>query len=186
MVLTIEEELKVNWNCSLFAFLVSNSRVIARVSTLITDQSSNIGCKVHCEALQEDIDDGKGEGGNKFTVAYDKLVIATGAEASTFGITGVHEHALFLRDVKNAMDIRTKLLLNLMKCEIPGLPEAPPAHSLLLLYLAAAADASNLLTQFSLYVFVEIGTMLHFLCTFLADILQDDLVVDLLIHCTKT
>jgi hypothetical protein len=134
LVLTIEEEVKADWNCSLFAFLVSNSRVIARVSTLIINQSSNIGCKVHCEALQEDIDDGKGEGGNKFTVAYDKLVIATGAEASTFGISGVHEHALFLRDVKNAMDIRTKLLLNLMKCEIPGLPEAPPVHSQLLLY----------------------------------------------------
>jgi hypothetical protein len=133
LVLTIEEEVNVDWNCSLFAFLVSNSRVIARVSTLITDQSSNIGCKVHCEALQEDID-GKGQDGNKFTVAYDKLVIATGAEASTFGITGVHEHALFLRDVKNAMDIRTKLLLNLMKCEIPGLPEAPPLHLPLLQY----------------------------------------------------
>ncbi|CAM6047802.1 unnamed protein product [Sphagnum compactum] len=88
---------------------------LARCTDINTDQH-----EVHCEALQEDIDDGKGEGGNKFTVAYDKLVIATGAEASTFGITGVHEHALFLRDVKNAMDIRTKLLLNLMKCEIPG------------------------------------------------------------------
>jgi len=177
---------KVDWNCSLFAFLVSNSRVIARVSTLITDQSSNIGCKVHCEALQEDIDDGKGEGGNKFTVAYDKLVIATGAEASTFGITGVHEHALFLRDVKNAMDIRTKLLLNLMKCEIPGLPEAPPVHSQLLLYPCSCCRCFKSAYQFSLYVFVEIGTMLHFLCNFLADILQHDLVVDLLIHCTKT
>jgi NADH:ubiquinone reductase (non-electrogenic) len=55
-----------------------------------------------------------------FRVAYDKLVVATGAEATTFGIDGVHEHAIFLCNVKNAMDIRSKLMLNLMRCEIPG------------------------------------------------------------------
>jgi NADPH-dependent 2,4-dienoyl-CoA reductase/sulfur reductase-like enzyme len=75
---------------------------------------------VHCEALRDDAAHDQEVSGKEFTVAYDKLVIATGAEASTFGIKGVHEHAIFLRDVKNAMDIRSKLLLNLMKCEIPG------------------------------------------------------------------
>jgi NADH:ubiquinone reductase (non-electrogenic) len=74
--------------------------------------------QVHCVAV---LDDGPGgKTGNNFTVAYDKLVIASGAEATTFGIKGVMEHALFLRDVQNARDIRTKLLLNLMLCEIPG------------------------------------------------------------------
>ena len=62
-----------------------------------------------------------GKTGAEFTVAYDKLVIATGAEASTFGIKGVTEYAILLRDVKNARDIRTRLLLNLMLCEIPGM-----------------------------------------------------------------
>ncbi len=75
---------------------------------------------MHCEALRDDAAHDLELSGKEFTVAYDKLVIATGAEASTFGIKGVHEHAIFLRDVKNAMDIRSKLLLNLMKCEIPG------------------------------------------------------------------
>lgn len=66
-------------------------------------------------------------GGNpdgwRFRVAYDKLVIAAGAAASTFGIHGVHEHAIFLREVRDAMAIRSKLLLNLLKCQTPGLPE---------------------------------------------------------------
>ncbi len=75
---------------------------------------------MHCKALRDDAAHDQEVSGKEFTVAYDKLVIATGAEASTFGIKGVHEHAIFLRDVKNAMDIRSKLLLNLMKCEIPG------------------------------------------------------------------
>lgn len=74
---------------------------------------------MHCKALRDDAAHDQEVSGKEFTVAYDKLVIATGAEASTFGIKGVHEHAIFLRDVKNAMDIRSKLLLNLMKCEIP-------------------------------------------------------------------
>jgi hypothetical protein len=34
-----------------------------------------------------------------FNVAYDKLVIASGAEPTTFGIKGVQEHAIFLREV---------------------------------------------------------------------------------------
>lgn len=74
---------------------------------------------MHCITVLDDMATGKT--GAEFTVAYDKLVIATGAEASTFGIKGVTEYAIFLRDVKNARDIRTKLLLNLMLCEIPGM-----------------------------------------------------------------
>lgn len=53
-------------------------------------------------------------------VAYDKLVIASGAEPSTFGIKGVKEHAFFLREVNHAQEIRKRLLLNLMLSENPG------------------------------------------------------------------
>uniref|UniRef100_A0A1D1ZBY4 NADH:ubiquinone reductase (non-electrogenic) n=1 Tax=Anthurium amnicola TaxID=1678845 RepID=A0A1D1ZBY4_9ARAE len=58
-----------------------------------------------------------------FKVAYDKLVIAAGAEASTFGIRGVKEHAIFLREVHHAQEIRRKLLLNLMLSDVPGISE---------------------------------------------------------------
>ncbi|KAH0862033.1 hypothetical protein HID58_079244 [Brassica napus] len=57
----------------------------------------------------------------KFKIAYDKLVLACGAEASTFGISGVLENAIFLREVHHAQEIRRKLLLNLMLSEVPGL-----------------------------------------------------------------
>jgi len=56
----------------------------------------------------------------QFKVAYDKLVIAAGAEPLTFGIKGVKEHAFFLREVNHAQEIRKKLLLNLMLSENPG------------------------------------------------------------------
>lgn len=58
-----------------------------------------------------------------FTVAYDKLVIAAGAQALTFNIKGVQEHAIFLREVSDAQSIRRKLLLNLMLSDIPGTSE---------------------------------------------------------------
>ncbi|XP_051125374.1 internal alternative NAD(P)H-ubiquinone oxidoreductase A1, mitochondrial-like [Andrographis paniculata] len=59
----------------------------------------------------------------RFRVAYDKLVIASGAEPLTFNIKGVKEHASFLREVSHAQEIRKKLLLNLMLSENPGMCE---------------------------------------------------------------
>ncbi|CAN4128423.1 unnamed protein product [Withania somnifera] len=38
----------------------------------------------------------------------------------TFGIKGVMEHAIFLREVHHAQEIRRKLLLNLMLSDVPG------------------------------------------------------------------
>ncbi|KAI7740950.1 hypothetical protein M8C21_027201 [Ambrosia artemisiifolia] len=58
-----------------------------------------------------------------FKISYDKLVIASGAEASTFGIKGVKEHAIFLREVHHAQEIRRKLLLNLMLSDVPGVSD---------------------------------------------------------------
>ncbi|VAH65579.1 unnamed protein product [Triticum turgidum subsp. durum] len=60
----------------------------------------------------------------KFKVSYDKLVFGCGAEASTFGIRGVTEHATFLREVHDAQEIRRKLLLNLMLSDVPGMVTA--------------------------------------------------------------
>lgn len=78
--------------------------------------------EVHCLAV-----DGRGdvmaEDSKPFSVAYDKLVIAAGAQALTFNIQGVQEHAIFLREVSDAQNIRRKLLLNLMLSDIPGTPE---------------------------------------------------------------
>ncbi|KAJ4703401.1 Internal alternative NAD(P)H-ubiquinone oxidoreductase [Melia azedarach] len=60
---------------------------------------------------------------HRFKVAYDKLVIAAGAEPLTFGIKGVKENAFFLREVNHAQEIRKKLLLNLMLSQNPGISE---------------------------------------------------------------
>ncbi|EEE67419.1 hypothetical protein OsJ_24758 [Oryza sativa Japonica Group] len=76
--------------------------------------------EVHCTAA-----DGDGLPANpyNFKVSYDKLVIASGSEPLTFGIKGVAENAIFLREVSHAQEIRRKLLTNLMLSENPGLSE---------------------------------------------------------------
>ncbi|KAI9123788.1 hypothetical protein K1719_005088 [Acacia pycnantha] len=76
--------------------------------------------EVHCEAVNNG---GLPREPYQFQVAYDKLVIAAGAEPSTFGTKGVKEHAFFLREVYHAQEIRKKLLLNLMLSENPGISE---------------------------------------------------------------
>lgn len=58
--------------------------------------------------------------GAAFSVQYDKLAICTGSQGSTFGIPGVHQHAHFLRDVKQAEAIRQRLIENLALAGIPG------------------------------------------------------------------
>lgn len=73
--------------------------------------------QVHCETVTDALSTVKPW---KFKIAYDKLVLACGAEASTFGINGVLENAIFLREVHHAQEIRRKLLLNLMLSEVPG------------------------------------------------------------------
>ncbi|KAJ8749764.1 hypothetical protein K2173_012315 [Erythroxylum novogranatense] len=75
---------------------------------------------VHCQTVTDGVDTMDPW---KFKISYDKLVIALGAEASTFGIQGVKEHAIFLREVQHAQEIRRKLLLNLMLSDMPGIPE---------------------------------------------------------------
>ncbi|KAJ4831392.1 Internal alternative NAD(P)H-ubiquinone oxidoreductase A1, mitochondrial [Turnera subulata] len=76
--------------------------------------------EVYCETVSKG---GLSNDPHRFKVAYDKLVIAAGAEPVTFGIRGVKEHAFFLREVNHAQEIRKKLLLNLMLSEKPGISE---------------------------------------------------------------
>ncbi|KAF5373261.1 hypothetical protein D9615_007477 [Tricholomella constricta] len=49
-------------------------------------------------------------GNTPFPIRYDKLVIAVGAYSQTFNVPGVKENAHFLKDVKDARKIRSRIL----------------------------------------------------------------------------
>lgn len=57
----------------------------------------------------------------RFTVAYDFLVISVGAENNTFGIPGVAEHAVFLKELNDARTIRERIISCLERADVPGI-----------------------------------------------------------------
>lgn len=57
--------------------------------------------------------------GELFDLNYDKLIIAVGCYSQTFGIPGVKEHALFLKDVGDARKIRNRLLVCFETAALP-------------------------------------------------------------------
>ena len=69
---------------------------------------------------EERVVEARSSDGVRFFVDYDVLAISTGSQGSTFGIPGVVEHAHFLRDAANADAIRTRLISNWNKANIPG------------------------------------------------------------------
>ncbi|CAG8814330.1 4887_t:CDS:10, partial [Gigaspora margarita] len=66
---------------------------------------------------------------DKFNIRYNTLVVAVGANSNTFGIPGVGDYALFLKDISDARKIRQRVIEcfehasqpNVTKEEIPGL-----------------------------------------------------------------
>lgn len=59
-------------------------------------------------------------GGETFELAYDVLILAVGAKSNTFGIPGVNEHALFLKEVSDARAIRQKIIDCFERAARPG------------------------------------------------------------------
>jgi len=69
-----------------------------------------------------DISDVKGEV-SQFTIPYDQLVIAVGADTATFGIPGVKEHSVFMRSIDDVQKLRNKVMDCFETAIIPGQPE---------------------------------------------------------------
>ncbi|PMD41092.1 FAD/NAD(P)-binding domain-containing protein [Hyaloscypha variabilis F] len=59
-----------------------------------------------------------------FVLSYDIVVIAPGSTNNTFNTPGVAEHAVFLRNAKDAMKIASRIQDCFEKASIPGLTEA--------------------------------------------------------------
>ena len=59
-----------------------------------------------------------------FELGYDYLVVSVGAEPATFGTPGVHEHAVFLKQLEHARKIRSRVLDALETACIPGQPDS--------------------------------------------------------------
>ncbi|KAF2769842.1 FAD/NAD(P)-binding domain-containing protein [Teratosphaeria nubilosa] len=64
------------------------------------------------------------EKGKVFGMKYDKLIVAVGCYAQTFGTPGVKEHAYFLKDVGDARRLRNRMLSCFEVAALPTMTEA--------------------------------------------------------------
>jgi|HubBroStandDraft_3_1064219.scaffolds.fasta_scaffold10158_2 NADH:ubiquinone reductase (non-electrogenic) len=62
-------------------------------------------------------------GGERFSLPFDRLVVAVGAAVADYGVPGVAEHALELATVEDARAVRRGILEQFARAEIPGLSE---------------------------------------------------------------
>lgn len=67
---------------------------------------------VSCKGIEAD---------RNFTLDYDELVISVGARNNTFGIPGVEEHTLFLKELVDARNIRERIVTCLERADLPGI-----------------------------------------------------------------
>ena len=63
------------------------------------------------------------EGEEAFELFYDMLIVAVGVTNNTFGVSGVEEHALFLKELPDARAIRQELLSSIERASAPDLSE---------------------------------------------------------------
>ncbi|KAJ0263146.1 External alternative NAD(P)H-ubiquinone oxidoreductase B1 [Hirschfeldia incana] len=75
--------------------------------------------KVHCQPVFKD----DPEASQEFSLDYDYLIIAVGAQVNTFGTPGVLEHCHFLKEVEDAQRIRRGVIDCFEKALLPGLTE---------------------------------------------------------------
>ncbi|CAA3016359.1 external alternative NAD(P)H-ubiquinone oxidoreductase B1, mitochondrial-like isoform X1 [Olea europaea var. sylvestris] len=75
--------------------------------------------KVFCRSSVDE----KLAGNHKFSLEYDYLVIAVGAQVNTFNTPGVLEHCLFLKEVEDAQRIRRAVIDCFEKAVLPELTE---------------------------------------------------------------
>ncbi|KAG8806890.1 hypothetical protein FRC17_004747 [Serendipita sp. 399] len=74
--------------------------------------------EVICTSALQDWDPSR-----SFSVKYDKLVISVGAHTQTFNIPGVREHAFFLKETRDAIKIRKRILGCFEEANLPSTTE---------------------------------------------------------------
>ncbi|KAG2263027.1 hypothetical protein Bca52824_070106 [Brassica carinata] len=75
--------------------------------------------KVHCQPVFKD----DPEASQEFSLEYDYLIVAVGAQVNTFGTPGVLENCHFLKEVEDAQRIRRGVIDCFEKALLPGLTE---------------------------------------------------------------
>uniref|UniRef100_A0A7R9UDT3 FAD/NAD(P)-binding domain-containing protein n=1 Tax=Pinguiococcus pyrenoidosus TaxID=172671 RepID=A0A7R9UDT3_9STRA len=107
-----------------------NADYLEATVTAINPDSKSVTCQsIVCEGTACDIEE--------FDVEYDKLVIGVGATTNTFGIPGVKEHCMFLKQVDDARRIRSAIGNVFERANIPSLTDEQREQALTFVTIGA-------------------------------------------------
>ena len=95
--------------CEPLRALVESAAQKATSATFVRADARDIDVKNKKVRATTDAD------GLELELSYDKLVVAVGAQPNTFGIPGVEEHGLFLKEAEDSAKLHARLLCNLEK-----------------------------------------------------------------------
>jgi len=93
---------------------------------------------VHCRSAVSD---------EQLAIPFDFLVVAVGAAVADYGIPGVAEHALHLQDIGDARAIRGRVLLQLARADLPGLPDEEVRRRLTLVVCGGGATGVEIAAE---------------------------------------
>jgi len=74
--------------------------------------------------FKDDIGDGGGSSRETFEVEYDYCVVAVGERPATFGVPGVRENCVFLKEIGDAAALRRRIVQCFESASIPGATDA--------------------------------------------------------------
>ena len=80
-----------------------------------------------------------------FTLEYDILVTAIGAETATYGTPGVKENTYFLKDIYDAKKIRTNIMDHLETAAYPGQDDTEISRLLSFVVVGGGPTGNSLL-----------------------------------------
>lgn len=93
-----------------------NAKYLEATCTNVDVDASTIDCRiVACEGTSCEIEE--------FSLPYDHLVVAVGAQVNTFGIPGVKEHCLFLKQVDDAAKLRRAIGNCFERASVPDISD---------------------------------------------------------------
>jgi NADH dehydrogenase len=105
------------------------------------------------------------KGSEPFELAYDQIVMTAGAVSRTFPIPGVAEHAIGLKTIEEAIEIRNRIMTNLDKAT--NLP-AGPARERLLTFVVVGGGFAGIET------FAEMRSLVSYLLRYYPNISFED------------
>ncbi|GAB4859539.1 External alternative NAD(P)H-ubiquinone oxidoreductase B1, mitochondrial [Ancistrocladus abbreviatus] len=94
-----------------------------------------------------------------FTLEYDYLVIAVGAQVNTFNIPGVLEHCHFLKEVEDAQKIRRTVIDCFEQAVLPGLSEEERRRSLHFVIVGGGPTGVEFAAELHDYVHEDLGKL---------------------------